>query len=137
MKNFPQSNPLVLFDGVCNFCEWTVQFIYRHDQKGIYHFCALQSPAGQRLLKDLDLPTSDFKTLVLLENGKIYTQSTAVLRISRHFSGLMKLLYVFLIVPKFIRNYVYEFISNNRYRWFGQKDVCMTPTPELKNRFLQ
>lgn len=128
---------VVLFDGVCNLCNSSVQFIIRHDPGGHFKFSALQSEAGQALLDRFGMDRRKFDSVVLYSNGRYYTHSGAALRIARRLSGLWPLLfYVFYPVPYFIRDAVYLFISRNRYRWFGKQESCMIPTPELRARFL-
>lgn len=132
---FPEK-PLVLFDGVCNLCSASVQFIIEHDPEGKILFASLQSERGQAILQHFGMRTDDFDTFVLIENGQAYTRSTAVLREVRYFSGLWKYLYALIIVPRPIRDFVYNIVAKNRYRWFGKKNECWLPTPELKMRFL-
>lgn len=127
---------VVLFDGVCTLCDNTVQFILKRDKKGYFQFASLQSEAGQELLKKYNLPTEDFDSFILLEHGELYQRSTGALRVCRRLGGGWPLLYVFIIVPTFIRNTVYNWVARNRYRWFGKKDACMMPKPEWKERFL-
>lgn len=134
MMNSPEH--IVVFDGVCNLCDWSIRFIAQRDYKKMYYFCPLQSQMGQSILKKMNFPQTDFKTILLVENDRIFTESTAVLRIAKDFSFPWSLISWFLIVPKFIRDAVYRVISNNRYAWFGKKDVCMIPTHELQERFL-
>lgn len=129
--------PIILFDGICNLCNSSVQFIIKRDSKKIFLFSSLQSDAAQAILLQNNLKNLDFNTIVLLEDGVIYEKSTAILKIIRRLSGLYKFGYVFIIVPKFIRDSVYNFISKNRYKWFGKRDSCMIPTKELKLRFLE
>ena len=129
-------HPILLFDGVCNLCNAWVQLVIRYDKKGRFRFAALQSDAGQELLKKLGLPQEELTSLVLIEGDKFYVRSTAALRIARNLSGLWPLAYWFIIVPGFIRNYVYDFVARNRYRWFGREESCMLPTPDLQKRFL-
>lgn len=129
------AQPLLLFDGVCNLCNSAVTFVIARDPKNHFRFASLQSDTGKSVLKQLGRPTDKFESLILFENGHFYEQSTAALRVARHLSGLWPLLYAFIIVPKPIRDAVYRFIARNRYRWFGQRDVCMMPTPELRARF--
>lgn len=128
--------PLILFDGVCNFCDRSVQFIIRHDRRGYFHFAALQSEAGQAVLAAYGLPQGGFDTFILLQKGRVYKRSGAALRVARNLDGLWPVLYAFIIVPPFIRDLVYKIIARNRYRWFGKKDQCMIPTPEVRSRFL-
>ncbi len=131
-----ESKAVMLFDGVCNLCDQTVQFVLKRDKKGYFKFAALQSEAGQALLEQHQLPTEDFDSFVLLENGKLYQRSTAALRVCRRLGGAWPLLYAFIIVPPFIRNAVYNWVSRNRYRWYGKKETCMMPKPEWQERFL-
>jgi len=127
---------LILFDGVCNLCNSSVQFILLRDKKDRFRFASLQSDYGQSILKQYNLPTDKFNSLALVENGKIYQKSTGALRIARKLKGLWPMLYGFIIVPPFIRNLVYDIIAKNRYRWFGKKEECMLPRPEWKQKFL-
>lgn len=128
--------PIILFDGVCNLCNRAVQFVIRHDKKKIFLFASLQSAKGAELLKEYGLPSDRFNSFVLIEENKAYSASTAALRVMKKMPGAWKLLYGFIIVPKFIRDAVYYFISENRYKWFGRREECMIPTKELKARFL-
>jgi predicted DCC family thiol-disulfide oxidoreductase YuxK len=127
--------PVILFDGVCNFCDASVQFILDRDDKELFRFASLQSDAGEELLKKYNVP-DDVDSMILIENGKVYYKSSAALRISRHLRGAWKLFYVFMIVPPPIRNVVYDLIAKNRFKWFGQKDSCMLPPPNVRKRFL-
>ncbi|MEI9918283.1 MAG: thiol-disulfide oxidoreductase DCC family protein [Bacteroidota bacterium] len=127
--------PIILFDGVCNLCNQSVQFVIRHDPRSKFRFAALQSDFGQQQLREHHFDTEEFVSVILVVGNKAYDRSRAALEIARRLNGLWPLLYVFVIVPPFIRNFVYDWISKNRYRWFGKKDECMIPTPELKSRF--
>lgn len=127
---------VLLFDGVCNLCNGFVQFTIKRDPSGYYQFASLQSAAGQELLIAHHVPTDVISTVVLIENGRIYTHSDVALRMVRRFGGLWPLLTAFSIIPKPVRDAIYNWIAHNRYRWFGQRDSCMVPTPELKSRFL-
>ena len=127
---------LILFDGVCNLCDSSVQFILLRDKKDRFRFASLQSDYGQNILKQHNLPTEKFNSLALIENGKLYQRSTGALRIARWLKGAWPMLFAFIIVPPFIRNFVYDFIARNRYRWFGKKESCMMPRPEWKQKFL-
>jgi predicted DCC family thiol-disulfide oxidoreductase YuxK len=130
------SEPILLFDGVCNLCSSSVQFVLTHNKKENVKFASLQSDFASDALRNSDLPTNYLNSLVLLENGKTYVKSDAALRLAKHLNGFWKLGGVFLIVPKFIRNLVYDWIANNRYRWYGKKEVCWIPEPRWKGRFL-
>lgn len=128
---------LVLFDGVCNLCNASVQFLIRRDPRGEkFQFASLQSAKAQEVLAQAHYPAGQLNTVLLVEGGKVYGRSTAALRLARKLPGLWPLLYGFIIVPPFIRDAVYNFIARNRYRWFGRQESCMIPTPELRNRFL-
>lgn len=129
-------NPIILFDGVCNLCNNSVQFVIKHDEQGKFKFAALQSETGQALLKQYGLPQTGVDSFVLVQNEKVYLKSTAALYVAKQLDGPVKLLIGFIIVPAFIRNAVYNLIAKNRYKWFGKKDHCMIPTPALKARFL-
>ena len=128
--------PVIFFDGVCNLCNGAVQYVIKHDTKKIFRFASLQSDSGQQLLQKNALPQTHFTSFILLENDKVFTKSTAALKVARKLTGVVRLLYGFIIVPAFIRDAVYNFIARNRYKWFGKQESCMIPTPELKNRFL-
>ena len=131
-----QDHPVILFDGVCNLCNSSVQFVIRRDKKGSFRFASLQGRSGQQYLQQYHLPVDDFNSFVLIENNKVYTRSTAALRVARQLGGGWKLLYGFIVIPRFIRDAVYNLVAKNRYRWFGKKEACMIPSPELKARFL-
>jgi predicted DCC family thiol-disulfide oxidoreductase YuxK len=130
------NNKIVLFDGVCNLCNSSVQFIIKHDRKKQFLFASLQGKFGQEVLKKNNFSTESLNTLILIEGDKIFTRSTGVLRMMKHLGGGWSLLYGFIIFPKFIRDAVYNWVSKNRYKWFGKKEECMIPTIELKERFL-
>ena len=127
---------IIFFDGVCNLCNSSVNFVIRHDKRNIFHFASLQWDVARKLLAENYPEGDDFQTILYYENGKIFEKSTAVLRIARKLDYPLKMAYGFIIVPRFIRDSIYMFISRNRYKWFGKKDRCMIPTPELKNKFL-
>lgn len=127
---------IILFDGVCNLCNGAVQFVIKRDNKNQFLFASLQSEEGKQILKEHNFPMNRMDSFFLVENGKVYNRSTAALKVVKKLSGLWGLLYGFIIVPKFIRDGVYNWIAKNRYQWFGRKDECMIPTPELKAKFL-
>lgn len=128
--------PIILFDGVCNLCNGAVQFIIRHDKKKQFMFASLQSDKGQQLLQHYDLSANELNSFILIEKGKFFTRSTGALRVAKKLNGLISLLYVFIIIPKFIRDNIYNWIAANRYKWFGKKGECMIPAPQLNARFL-
>ena len=126
---------IVLFDGVCNFCNGAVNFIIRHDRDGRFKFAPLQSETGERLKREYSIPP-DTDSLVLVEGGKAYTHSTGALKIAKGLGGIWQLAYVFMLLPEPVRDWFYKTFAKNRYKWFGRKDVCMVPTPEIRGRFL-
>ncbi|GLY10750.1 thiol-disulfide oxidoreductase DCC family protein [Pseudobacillus badius] len=128
-------HPVILFDGECNFCDSSVQFIIKNDPQGLFHFASLQSDTGQELLNKHNVP-SDIDSMILIEGDKVYDKSAAALRICRHLKGAWKLLYAFIIVPRPLRNAAYDFIAKNRYKWFGKKESCMLPSPSVRARFI-
>ena len=132
----PDRTAIILFDGECNLCNGSVNFIIDHDPAGYFSFAALQSEEAQPYLGQCREQGEALKTVVLFEDGQCYTRSTAALRIARKLSGAWPLLFLFLAVPVPLRDAVYNFISRNRYAWFGKRDECRVPTPELRERFL-
>ena len=126
----------ILFDGVCNLCNSSVQFVLKHDKKAVYKFASLQSEAGQQLLIKYGLSRTEFNSFILIEANKVYLKSTAALRVTRNLKGMLPILYLFIIVPTFIRDSVYNYISQHRYKWFGKLEECWLPTKELRDRFL-
>lgn len=134
----PTDKGVVLFDGVCNFCNDSVNFIIDRDPNDNFRFASLQSKTGQELLAKLNLPTENFDSVVLVQNGKLYQKSDAALRIANELKGAWSIFGKMRWVPRFIRDGVYNFIANNRYRFFGKKeDACVLPTPERRERFLE
>lgn len=133
-----ESGPIVLFDGVCNLCNATVRFVLERDRLGSLRFASLQSDVGQRLLEPFDvvLGEGDPGTVYLIEDGRLFDRSTAALRLARHMRGLWPLASVYLVVPRVLRDAVYDFIAARRYRWFGRSDVCRIPTADEAERFL-
>jgi len=129
-------HPVLLFDGVCNLCNSSVQFILKRDPKGIFRFASLQSEEAEALLEQYEDKPEDLDSVLLLEGEELYARSDAALRVARRLTGLWPFLYAFIVVPRPIRNGLYNWIAGNRYRWFGKKDQCMMPRPEWKHRFL-
>jgi predicted DCC family thiol-disulfide oxidoreductase YuxK len=127
---------IILFDGVCNLCNYTVQFVLKRDKKNQFLFGSLQGKYGQEILTKNHLPTDSFNSFMLLEEDRLYTRSSGALRMLKHLGGGWGLLYAFIIVPEFIRDAVYNLIAKNRYKWFGKKEECWVPTPAYKARFL-
>jgi predicted DCC family thiol-disulfide oxidoreductase YuxK len=127
---------IIMFDGVCNLCNGFVNFLIVRDKHNSFRFGSLQSPAVIDLLKAHNFAANDLSTVILLENDKLYYQSTAVLRILRQMGGAWPLLYAFIVLPRPIRDFFYNMIAKNRYRLFGRQDACMIPTPELRAKFV-
>jgi len=127
---------IILFDGVCNLCNNSVSFIIKRDKKKRFLFTSLQSDAARDILLQFQLKNSEMDSILLIENGEVYQKSDAILKIVKYLNGIWKMSYGLIIVPKFIRDYVYIIIAKNRYRWFGKREVCMIPTKELQMRFL-
>ena len=131
------TNPILLFDGVCTLCNGAVRFIIERDSKARFKFAPLQSAFGQTELRKLNLPTEEFDSYVLLDNGKHYFRSTAAIRVYSQLDGfLWRFTSVFYLVPTPIRDAIYGWVARNRYKWFGKEEACMVPTPEITKRFI-
>jgi predicted DCC family thiol-disulfide oxidoreductase YuxK len=130
------SQQIILFDGICNLCNRSVQYVIKHDPGGRFKFATLQSATGKKLLAHYQLSNNNLNSFVLIKNEKAYTKSTAALMVARDLKGMIRLLYGFIIVPRLIRDAVYTFIAGKRYRWFGKRNECMVPHPSLTQRFL-
>ena len=131
-----ENSHVILFDGVCNLCNGAVNFIIERDKKDLFTFSALQSNAGQAILKKLDLSTTDFDTFILLEGSQFFVKSTAALRVLKGLGGFWRLFYLFIFLPVPFRDMIYNFISRNRYKFFGTRNSCMMPSPGLLKKFL-
>src|SRR5215204_4269440 len=131
-----EQHPVILFDGICNFCNGVIHFVIRQDKKGRFRFTTLQSGRGQQLLQHYGLSQLHFDSFILIENGKVYMRSAAALKLSNKLPWYWKWTQILWIVPPFIRNAFYDLIARNRYKWFGRKEQCMVPAPELRSRFL-
>ncbi|WP_136481210.1 thiol-disulfide oxidoreductase DCC family protein [Cognatitamlana onchidii] len=129
---------LVLFDGVCNLCNSSIQFIIKHDKQQHFRFAPLQGKTGQALIKTFNIDTAKTDSILLYspKTNDITYKSSAALKIAQNLNFPINMLAVFLILPAFLRNVVYDFIAKNRYKWFGKKESCMIPTPELTSKFL-
>ena len=127
---------IILFDGVCNLCNATVNFVIDHDPAGVFRFAALQSEPGQSLAQRNGIRIDRPESIVLIEDGRVAMRSSAALGIARHLRGGWRWLYSLRAIPRFIRDPVYELIARHRYRWFGRQETCRVPTPELMDRFL-
>lgn len=130
------NNGIILFDGVCNFCNNSINLVIRKDKRDYFSFAPLQSEAGKILTQKFNIDTSKTDSVLLIENDTLYSKSTAALRIARKMSGLFPLCYALIIIPKFLRDSIYDYIAKRRYKWFGKKESCMVPTPEIRKKFL-
>lgn len=128
---------IILFDGVCNLCNSSVLFVIKRDPKDQFRFAPLQSQIGSAIATKHKIDTSQVDSIMLIADGKAYVKSSAALKIAKHLTGGYPLLFGFMIIPSFIRNWVYDYIAKNRYRWYGKQTSCMIPTPELKSKFLE
>jgi predicted DCC family thiol-disulfide oxidoreductase YuxK len=137
MIALPKDKKLILFDGVCNLCNTSVQYVIKHDKNNVFMFTALQSDIGQQLIEDYKIDTGKVDSILLYtpEKGVDY-KSTAALKIAAQLGFPQNLMTVFFVIPPFIRNWVYDYIAKNRYKWYGKKESCWIPTPELKSKFL-
>lgn len=131
-----QPHKILLFDGVCNLCNNTILFVIKRDRKKQIRFGAIQSQEGNKFLQKFGIDQQYLGSLIFIDEGKVYLKSSGALRLSKYLSGLWPLLYALMVIPAFIRNPIYDFVAANRYKWFGKKEVCMIPTPELKSLFL-
>jgi predicted DCC family thiol-disulfide oxidoreductase YuxK len=127
---------IVLFDGVCNLCTFTVQFIIKRDPHGSFLFASLQSEVGSRLLKEHGLLPEALDTFVLIEGSRYFTRSAAALRVAQHLSGGWSLCRSLSLIPRPIRDWGYTVIARNRYRWFGRRETCLIPSRDIVDRFL-
>lgn len=127
---------LIFFDGVCTLCNNSIDFIIRKDNKGRFLVGSLQDEYSKKILSKYDVKEDYLDSLVLLEKDEVYYRSTAALKIARHLSGLWPIFYPLILLPRFLRDPVYDWIGQNRYRWFGKKDSCRIPTPEEKEKFI-
>ncbi len=130
------SHKIILFDGVCNFCNASVNFIMARDKRDRFRFAALQSPPGIELQKRFNIDPNDLSSFILIEGDKHYRKTTAALRVGKYLGLPWSIGYVFIIIPPFIRNIAYNIIARYRYKWFGKKETCRVPSPEEKAKFL-
>ncbi|MCB4808349.1 DUF393 domain-containing protein [Tamlana sp. 62-3] len=134
----PDNKKLILFDGVCNLCDSSVQYIIKHDKRDVFLFAPLQSDIGKQIINLFEIDTNKTDSILLYTPNKgIEYKSTAALKIASNLGFPQNVMSIFLIIPTFIRNAVYDFIAKNRYKWYGKKEACMIPTPELKEKFLE
>ncbi|MER3497705.1 MAG: thiol-disulfide oxidoreductase [Chitinophagaceae bacterium] len=130
------SKPIVLFDGVCNYCNRMVNFIIRQDRKKVFLFAPLQSNTGRQILEKFSITQQAVDSFIIYEKGKVYLRSTAALKLYNRLPWYWKWTQLFWIVPRFLRDAVYDVFAKNRYKWFGKKEECMVPATEIKDRFV-
>lgn len=134
---FPENKQLILFDGICNLCESSVLFIIKRDKKDCFRFVSLQSDLGQEILKYIGVKTNKTDSIILyIPNVAYYIKAEAALKIAKELGGFYFLISYLNVFPNFIKNTIYEILASNRYKWFGKKESCMTPSTELLNKFL-
>lgn len=137
MIELPKDKKIILFDGVCNLCDASVQFIIRHDKKDVFRFAALQSEIGQSILKHIGIDNKNLDSIVLYIPGiAYYLKSDAAIEIANALGNYFSFALYFKIIPSFLRNPIYNYIAKNRYKWYGKKESCMIASIELKNKFL-
>lgn len=136
-KENVDQHPIVLFDGYCHLCSGSVQFIIKRDPGACFRFASLQSEKGKAVFENAEISSGETDSVILVEKGRVYTRSAAALRIARRLTCGWSLLSVFILVPAFIRDVVYDWIARNRYRWFGKRETCFLPDPDEAYRFLE
>ena len=137
MESLPKNKKIILFDGVCNLCNASVEFVIQHDKKDIFRFVTLQSNLGTAIIKHIGIDSKNIDSIILYEPGvAYYYKSNAALEIAKDLSGLFHYASLFRIIPTFLRNPIYDYVATNRYKWYGKQDSCMIPKPEMENRFL-
>lgn len=135
MKHHKQ---IILFDGVCNLCNRFVQWVINRDRHDTFRFAPIQGKIGERLMRDHKIDPEKMDSIILVQPFRgVATKSTAVLKIGRAFGGVYRLLILLQVIPPFLRNIIYDWVARNRYKWYGKRDKCMVPTPELKSKFLE
>ncbi len=137
MENLPRDKKIILFDGVCNLCDNTVQYIIKHDKKDVFRFVQLQSALGQEIVKYIGVDTSKTDSIILYQPGhSYYYKAEAAMKIAKELGGFVSALSLFSFLPDWLTNSVYDYVARKRYKWYGKKDECMLPTPEMKAKFL-
>lgn len=137
MISFPEGKKIILFDGFCNLCESSVQFVIKHDKKDIFRFVALQSDLGKEIVKHIGLSTKHIDSVIVYEPGISYNyKSAAAIEIAKDLGGIFHFGTIFRIIPTSLRNLLYDYVAKNRYLWYGKKESCLVPTDEIKSKFL-
>ena len=138
MQNLPQNKKIILFDGRCNLCDTSVQFIIKRDTKDVFRFVSLQSNLGQELLQQLPISTQKIDSIILYESDNVfYFKSKAIFEIAKSIGGVFYCLLIFKWLPIAVTNTIYDYVAKNRYRWFGKKEQCLVPTKDLQSKFLE
>ena len=138
MLDFPKCKKIILFDGVCNLCEASVQFVIKYDTKDVFRFVALQSDLGIAIVKHIGLESKNIDSIILYEPGIAYNyKSAAALEIAKNLGGFFHFGTIFRLIPNGLRNLLYDYVAKNRYQWYGKKEYCLVPTLELKSKFLE
>jgi predicted DCC family thiol-disulfide oxidoreductase YuxK len=137
MLDFPKGKKIILFDGVCNLCEASVQFVIKYDKKDLFRFVALQSDLGKELIKHIGLDIKNIDSVILYEPGIAYNyKSTAALEIAKNLGGFFHLGTIFRLIPNGLRNLLYDYVARKRYQWYGKKESCLIPTTQIQSKFL-
>ena len=137
MQGIPNDKKIILFDGICNLCNSSVQYVIKHDKKDVFRFVAIQSELGQRIINHIGISKRHIDSIILYIPGRAYFyKSTAALEIAKRLGGIFTYTTIFRIIPSGIRDVLYDYVAKNRYKWYGKKESCMVPTPELKSKFL-
>ena len=127
---------LILFDGLCNFCNFWVNFIIDHDDKRYFKFASLQSDIAQRILIEKKIDELKIDSIILVVNDQVFFKSSAALQIAKKLNGFWKILYIFSVIPSPLRDLIYDFVAKNRYKWFGKRETCRVPSKDEQERFL-
>jgi predicted DCC family thiol-disulfide oxidoreductase YuxK len=137
MEGLPKDKKIILFDGVCNLCDASVQYVIKKDAKDTFRFVAIQSELGKKIIDYIKVDTSQTDSMILYIPGKAYyVKADAAFNIAKELRGWISLASYFSVLPNFIKNFCYDFVARNRYKWYGKKESCMIPTPELQSKFL-
>lgn len=127
---------IILFDGVCNFCNYWVNYVLKNDKKNLFRFAALQSESGKKLLNKFNLPENDFDSFIMIAEGKIFKKSEAAFIVAKNLSGMSKIILPFKLLPASLNNFIYDIIANNRYKIFGKKNYCRIPDAKERDKFI-
>lgn len=137
MRDLPKNKKIILFDGVCNLCNTSVQFVIQHDKKDHFRFVSIQSDLGAEIIQHIGIDTKNCDSVILYEPGiAYYYKSSAALEIAKDLGGFFNFATLFRVIPTFLRNSIYDYVAKNRYEWYGKNESCIIPTAELKSKFL-